>query len=176
MAKSHLIGFIFNEVEEALPAIVFFTIGFNLIELTTHLVLDVYHVQFANYVVATLGALLVGKAVLLANALPFFRRLDTAPLIQPILFKTVIYWMVVALLRLLERVIEYGKGGGGLSGIPEYLELHFNWHQFFAVQIWIFTPFLVYTTAAELNALIGNGEIKRILYTCGSSQMKRWSG
>jgi hypothetical protein len=67
------------------------------------------------------AALLVGKAVLLANALPFFRRFDTAPLIRPILFKTFIYWLVVALLRLLERVIEYWIGGGRLAGIPDYL-------------------------------------------------------
>jgi len=154
-----------REVKEALPSIIFFSIGFNLIQLTKQLVLDAYRVQFANYTVATLGALLVGKAVLVANALPFFRRFDTAPLIRPILFKTIIYWLVVALLRLLERVIEYWIGGGRLGGIPQYLQVHFPWHQFFAVQIWFLTLFLVYTTAVELNTLFGEGEIKRIFFT-----------
>jgi hypothetical protein len=91
-------AFVIKEINEALPAITFFAIGFNLIELTTQLVLDSYSVQFANYGVATLAALLVGKAVLLANALPFFRGFNNAPLIRPILFKTFIYWLVVALL------------------------------------------------------------------------------
>jgi hypothetical protein len=36
-----------------------------------------------------------GKAVLVTNALPFLRRYDRAPLVQPILFKTVVYWAVV---------------------------------------------------------------------------------
>ena len=32
----------------------------------------------------------------MAKVLPFFRRFDNAPLIQPILFKTVVYWAVVS--------------------------------------------------------------------------------
>jgi len=34
-------------------------------------------------------ALVVGKSVLVANAMPFLRRFDTAPIIQPVLFKTI---------------------------------------------------------------------------------------
>jgi hypothetical protein len=172
MPSSRLIAFVVREIKEALPAIIFFAIGFNLIELTTQLLLDIYSVQFADFTVATLAALLVGKAVLVANALPFFRRFDTAPLIRPILFKTVIYWLVVASLRFLEKVIEYWTGGGRFSGIPEYVAVHFPWHRFLAVQIWIFTLFLIYTTAAELNALFGEGEIVKVLLTRSSSQMK----
>ncbi len=54
----------------------------------------------------TLSALIVGKAVLVANALPFFRRFDTAPIVQPVLFKTVICCAVVVLVRFLERLDE----------------------------------------------------------------------
>jgi hypothetical protein len=172
MSISRLIAFVVKEIEEALPAMIFFAIGFNLIELTTQLLLDTYLVQFANYTVATVGALFIGKAVLIANALPFVRRFDTAPLIKPILFKTLIYWLVVAALRFLERVIEYWTGGGTLSGIPEFVSTHFSWNRFAAVQIWIFVLFLIYTTAAELNALFGDGEIPKILFTRGSPQMK----
>jgi hypothetical protein len=172
MAGSRLIAFVVREIKEALPAIIFFAVGFNLIELTTQLLLDTYSVHFADWTVATLAALLVGKAVLVANALPFFRRFDTAPVLQPVLFKTVIYWLVVAVLRFLERVIEYWAAGGRFAGIPEYVAVHFPWHRFLAVQIWIFTLFLVYTTAAELTALFGEGEIVKIFLTRSSSQMK----
>jgi hypothetical protein len=43
---------------------------------------------------ATMAALVVGKAVLVANKIPLLRRYDRAPLIQPILFKTVFYWVI----------------------------------------------------------------------------------
>jgi hypothetical protein len=172
MPESRLITFVVKEFKEALPAIVFFAIRFNLIERTTQLFLDAYPVQFVNSTVATVAALLVGKAVLAANGLPFFRRFDTAPLIRPILFKTFLYWLVVALMRFLERVIEYCMGGGRLSGIREYVAVQIAWHQFFGVQIWIFTLFLIYTTAAELSALFGEGELTRIFFTRSLLQMK----
>jgi hypothetical protein len=77
-------AFIIKEFTEALPAIVFFAVGFNLIMLTTQLILDDYQAQFAGFMVATTAALLVAKA------LPFFRRFDNAPLIQPIVFQAIL--------------------------------------------------------------------------------------
>ena len=135
-------AFILKEINEALPAIVFFAVGFNLVVLTTQLILDDYGAQFAGFMVATAAALLVGKAVLVAKVLPFFRRFDNAPLVQPVLFKTVIYWAVVFAARFLEKLIEYLLDGGRIGGIPEYMTTHFTWHHFAAIQIWIFVLFL----------------------------------
>lgn len=56
---------------------------------------------------ATLAALVVGKAVLVANDMRLLRRYDRAPLIQPILFKTAVYWVIVFLARLLERFVHF---------------------------------------------------------------------
>jgi hypothetical protein len=102
--------------------------------------------RFANYLVATAAALLVGKAVLLANLLPFLRRFDAAPLIRPILFKTVVYCTVVFLVRVLEKVVEYWFGGGTIGGIPDYVAHNFSWHWHAAIQIWIFVLFFIYTS------------------------------
>jgi hypothetical protein len=165
-------AFIIKEISEALPAMVFFAIGFNLIVLTTQLILDDYGAQFAGFMVATAAALLVGKAVLVANALPYFRRFDNAPLIQPIVFQAAVYWVVVFLARFLEKLVEYFIDGGRIGGIPEYVTTHFTWHRFAAIQIWIFVLFLIYATAARLNALFGHGEIFKIFFTRRSSQLK----
>ena len=165
-------AFIIKEIMEALPAIVFFAVGFNLVVLTTQLILDDYAVQLAGFMVATTAALLVGKAVLVAKALPFFRRFDNAPLIQPILFKTVVYWAVVFVARFLEKLIEYLLDGGRIGGIPEYVTTHFTWHRFAAIQIWIFVLFLIFVAADELNTLFGHGELYKIFFTRRSSQLK----
>ncbi len=101
--ESPIPAFLIKEIREALPAMVFFAIGFNLIVLTTQLILDDYGAQLAGFMVATATALVVGKVVLVARALPFFRRFDTAPLILPIVFKTVVYWAIVFLARFLKR-------------------------------------------------------------------------
>jgi hypothetical protein len=170
--KSGLLSFVIKQLREVLPPTLFFAIGFNLIVLTTQLILADYLIHFANFMLVTMSALIVGKAVLVANALPFFRRFDTAPLVQPILFKTVIYCAVVFLIRFLERLGKYWFAGGTLSGIPEYVANHFSWNRFIAIQIWIFVLFLVYTIGAELNSLFGSGELVKILFTRRSSELK----
>jgi len=172
MPKSRVLAFLIKELREVVPPTVFFAVGFNLVDLTTNLILADYSVHFANFMVATASALVVAKSVLIANALPFFRRFDTAPKIRPILFKTIVYWAVVSLVRFLEKLGEYLFGGGTLSGIPEYVSTHFTWHRFAAIQIWIFVLFLIYNSVVEVNAWLGNGELMKILFTRHSSEMK----
>ena len=47
--------------------------------------------------------------MLIANVMPFLRRYDRRPLIQPILFKTMFYWVIVAVVRVLEHFMEYSR-------------------------------------------------------------------
>src|SRR5215470_15822077 len=96
-----------HEAREALPPTIFFFAGFNLIVLTTNLLVAQYLVAVSNFMLATLGALVVGKAVLVANKIPLLRHYDREPLIQPILFKTIFYWVVVFFARLLERLVHF---------------------------------------------------------------------
>ena len=83
------------QVKHALPPTIFFFVGFNLILWTKRLILQEQGVEFSGFLTATLAALLVGKAVLVTDNLPFMHRFDGAPMIQPILFKSAIYWICV---------------------------------------------------------------------------------
>ena len=165
MPKSRPVAFVLKELREVVPPTLFFAVGFNLIVFTTDLILADYLLKVGSFIVATMAALVVGKAVLVANAMPFLRRFDRAPLIRPVLFKTLVYWLVVFAVRFLEKLIEYFIAGGRPSGIADYVVTHFTWHRFAAVQIWIFVLFLVYTSVAELNARLGEGELRKIFFT-----------
>ena len=115
MTMSRLLAFVIKELREVLPPTVFFAVSFNRIVLTTDLILADYLASFGSFMVATVTALVVGKAVLVANAMPFLRRFDTAPMIQPVLFKTIVYWATVFLVRFLEKLVEYLFAGGTLQ-------------------------------------------------------------
>src|SRR5262245_37990656 len=165
-------AFLLRELREMLPPTIFFFIGFNLILLTTNLILADYGAQFANFMLATAAALVVGKAVLVANATRSIRRYDRAPLIRPILFKSVFYWAVVFVARLLEHfirfwLIEHNPVGSFLS----HMVATFSWDRFVAIQLWIFVLFLGYVTASELNHLFGEGELRHILLTSRPSEL-----
>ena len=172
MSRPRVLAFVSKEFREMVPPTLFFMVGFNLIVLTGHLLIDDYRRQLFNYMLATTTALLVGKSVLLANALPFLRRFDGAPLIVPILFKTLVYFTVVLIVRFIEEVVEYWVGGGSLRGTLSHLQEGFAWHRFAAVQIWIFVLFLTYTTATELAELFGHGELRRIFFERSAADLK----
>ena len=172
MSKSGVAAFLIKELKEVWPPTLFFAVSFNLLVLTINLILADYLSSFASFMVATATALFVGKAVLVANALPLLRRFDAAPLIQPILFKTAFYWAVVFLVRFLEKLIEYLFAGGTFGGILEYVTTHFTWHRFIAIQIWIFVLCLIYTSVSELNARLGNGQLRKMFFSRRSSETK----
>jgi hypothetical protein len=122
---------------------------------------------------ATAGALVVGKVVPVVNAMPFLGRYDRAPLIQPILFKTFVYSIAVFLARLLEHFIEFWLIDHNPVGdfLPHMIST-FSWHRFAAIQIWILVLFLIYLTASEFNHLFGERELGRILFTYRPSELQ----
>jgi hypothetical protein len=131
-----------HEVREALPPTIFFFVGFNFIVLTTNLLVAQYLVAVSNFMLATVAALVVGKAVLVANKIALLRRYDRAPLIQPILFKTGFYWVVVFLARLLERFVHFALEGNPPGDFIAYLMTTFSWHRFSAISLWILRTLL----------------------------------
>ena len=159
-------AFLLREFLEILPPTIFFLIGFNLIVLTTNLILADFGGQFGSFIIATATALIVAKALLIANAMPVIRHYDRAPLIRPILFKTFFYWAAVFIVRLLEHWIEYRLGKEYVfGGFFRHEVAAFSWDRFIAIQLWILVLFLIYVTASEFTHLFGGGELWHLLFT-----------
>ena len=161
-----------EQVKHALPPTIFFFIGFNLILWTKRLILEEHGIEFNGFFTAMVAALLVGKAVLITDNLPFMRRFDGAPMIQPILFKSAIYWLCVLMVRLAERLVHFLPGGGLIADFPAHLVEDFSWARFLSIQIWLMVLFLVYVTIHELNVLFGDGELYRLFLRWRSSDAK----
>jgi hypothetical protein len=161
-----------HEMRHALPPMIFFAAGFNLIAFSINLVLAQYALKLVSFMTATLAALLVGKVVLVAGKMRFLRRFDTAPLIRPILFKTAVYTFAVSVARIIEELVRYMIESGGMAGFGAAMLERFTWHHFVFVQLWVAVLFLIYVTFSELNMLFGDGELFRILFTHRSSALR----
>lgn len=157
---------VLHELREALAPTIFFFVGFNLIVLTTNLLIVQYLVAVSNFILATFAALVVGKSVLVANAMPFIRRYDRAPLIWPILFKTAVYCVIVILARLLEHFVRFSilDHNPPRDFLPHMIA-SFSWSCFVAIQLWVMVLFLIYVTASEFSRLFGPSEVRRLLFT-----------
>jgi hypothetical protein len=141
--------------------------------LTKKLMLEQYLIQFSGFFIASGAALIVGKVVLVVDKMPFLRRYDHAPLIRPILFKTIVYTFFVFVARLIEALIHYVVDSGHVVGFVHHMAAEFSWHRFIAVQLWVFVLFLGYVTGSEINHLLGDGELAKILFTRPSSKLKQ---
>ena len=160
------------QVKHALPPTIFFFVGFNLILWTKRLILQEHGIEFRGFFTAIAAALLVGKAVLVTDNLPFMRRFDGAPMIQPILFKSAIYWLCVLIVRLAEEFVHFVAAGGAIADFSDYLVNHFSLARFLSIQIWLMVLFLAYVTIHELNELFGDGELYRLFFRWRSSEAK----
>src|ERR1700704_125325 len=130
------------QVKHALPPTIFFFVGFNLILWTKRLILEEHGVEFGGFLTAIVAALLVGKAVLVTDNMPFMRRFDGAPMIQPILFKSAIYWLCVLIVRLAEEFVHFVAAGGAIAAFGDHLADHFSVARFLSIQIWLMVLFL----------------------------------
>lgn len=153
-----------REMRHLLPPTIYFFCAFNIIVLTTNLLARTYWFALSNFLAATLLALLVGKAVLVANKIRGIDRFRNAPLIKPILFKTIFYVLVVTVFRVAELFIHFSFDSDGFSVAFQEAAGAFSWRRFIAIQIWLFTCFLIYVTATELTAALGPGKLRRLMF------------
>lgn len=153
-----------HEMKLLLPPTIYFFCAFNLIVITTNLLARSYFLALTNFLAATALALLVGKAVLVADKFRAIHRFQNAPLIKPILYKTLFYGLVVMLFRVVEQLVHFSFDQNGFRvAFGEAVEA-FTWHRFAAIQIWLFTTFLLYVTAAEVSKALGPGKLKQLMF------------
>lgn len=168
--STRIVGHLGKAFREVLPPTLYFFVAFNLIVFTTNLMIHDYWFRLSGFLLATTTALIVGKAVLVANHIALIHRFRGAPLIQPILYKTLFYTLVVFVVRFVERLIHLAFDANGLEWALG-TEIHtFSWRHFAAVQIWIFTSFFIYVSATEIGDLMGEGQLSRLLFRHRSSE------
>lgn len=155
---------IWHEFIQVLPPTIFFFAAFNIISITKALMLREHGIDFTEFAAATIGALLVGKVVLVADKLPLINRFPEKPLIYNIVWKTMIYVLAVFLVRYVEHLIPFiGKFGSVISAHDHLLD-EVVWSHFWSIQIWLLVLFFVYASLHELVRLIGRDQVLKMFF------------
>jgi hypothetical protein len=158
-------GTIRHEIRELIPVVIYFVITLNIIGFTKVLKLREYGVQVSTVVGATLGALLVAKAVLLVGVLPFMEPFPKIPIIDNVLWKTLLYTLAAVIIQVLEEVIRVLLKHGGLASAWDALLRPHFW----VIQIWLVMVLLVFCTFRELIRVLGVERAKEIFLGVRSS-------
>ncbi|MFZ0827807.1 MAG: hypothetical protein WAO02_10330 [Verrucomicrobiia bacterium] len=151
-------------VHEMIPPATFFFVTFQLLALTRALMLKQYGIDVTTFAVATIGALVAAKVVVLADLLPFINRFPGRPLIYNIAWKTTIYFAAAFVVRYLEEFIHFYRAHGTVLGANRHLLDEVVWPHFWAIQIWLTVLLVMYCTMDELVRAIGKEQVRRIFF------------
>lgn len=142
----------------------FFFIALHIVALIRALMLEGTGIAITTSASVTVAALILGKAVLLADMLPIINRYPDKPLIYNVIWKTLIYQLVALMIHYLEHLFTFAWQAGGLAAGNARLWSEIVWPHFWAVQILLLVLILMYCTMHELARVIGRDRIWRIFF------------
>ena len=153
-----------EEIDALLPPTIFFFIALHLVALVRVLMLKGTGISPGTSVSVTVAALILGKAVVIADLLPLINRYPDKPLIYNVAWKTTIYVLVAMLVHYLERLVDFWREAGGFIAGNERLLAEIVWPHFWAIQIFLVVVILMYCTMRELVRVIGGDEVRRMFF------------
>src|SRR5439155_13116811 len=147
-----------------LPQTIFFFVALHIVAFVRVLMLERTGITPLGSVSVAVAALILGKAVLLADMLPVINRFPNKPLIYNITWKTLIYLVMSALIHYLERFVDFWRQAGSFLAGNEKLMSEMVWPHFWAIQIILFVLISMYCTVHELVRVIGREKVLRIFF------------
>jgi hypothetical protein len=153
-----------EEIDALLPPTIFFFVALHLVALVRVLMLKGTGISPGTSVSVTVAALILGKAVVIADLLPLINRYPHKPLIYNVAWKTTLYVLVAMLVHYLERLVDFWREAGGLIAGNERLLAEIVWPHFWAIQIFLVVMVLMYCTMRELVRVIGGDKMRRMFF------------
>ena len=153
-----------EEIEALISPTIFFFVALHLVALLRVLMLKGTGIAPATTASIAVAALILGKAVLIADLLPFINRYPHKPLVYNVVWKTVIYVLLSMFIHYLERLVDFWRETGGFMAANEKLLAEMVWPHFWAIQILLLVLILMYCTAREFARVIGENKVRRMFF------------
>lgn len=161
---SRLFAKIKAEIGALLPPTLFFLIALHLVALLRALMLKGTGIALGTSASITVAALILGKAVLIADLLPLINRYPDKPLVFNVAWKTTIYFLVSMLIHYLERLVDFWREAGGFIAGNQKMFAEIVWPHFWAIQIFLVVLILGYCAMRELVREIGERKVRQIFF------------
>ena len=152
------------EFKELLPPAIFFFVVLHLVAILRVLMLEGTGIALATSASITIAALILAKAVLIADLLPFINRYPDKPLVYNVAWKTSIYVLIAMLLHYLERLVDFWREAGGLIAGNQKMLAEIVWPHFWAIQILLVVLILMYCTMREVIREIGADRMRQMFF------------
>ena len=164
MSQSHAenVGFkqkLVHEIRRLVAIFIYLAIFFLVFRFYTRLVLSEYQINYFEYGLTILKALVLAKIVLTAEALRIGERFRDRPLIIPTLYGTVVFCAFVMVFEVFEHlIIGMFRGKGPAEVFTELLEK--GWPHLAGMVLVVFVAFLPFFAFRETERALGEGKLK----------------
>lgn len=149
---------------EMLPPVSFFFIALMLIFVVMKLLALQYSIHFYAFARAAIGALVLGKVVLLMEMAERKRHASRYPRAIVVVFKTVIYAMAVVLFEFGERIARAWYDRGSLRQGLALVKAHADLDHFLALLILGCMVIAMYLAMEEISHAMGEGALTRLFF------------
>ncbi len=157
----------------------FFFVALHIVAFVHVLMLKGTGISPLSSMSVAVAALILGKAVLIADMLPMINRFPNKPLIYNVAWKTLIYLLVATLIHYLEHLVDFWRQAGGLVAGNEKLLAPMDKQQFTLVPRVGYDPGSLFGSHCGMNVLFGKRRLRRaagygrknsaIIAICGGS-------
>jgi hypothetical protein len=153
-----------EEIEALIPPTVFFFGSLLMIGLVRALLLRGTGIAPTTPLEMLLAALILAKAVLLADLWPAINRYPDKPLVYNVLWKTLIYSAVATLLHYLERLIDFWREAGSFMAANRVMLAKIVWAHFWAIELIIIVLVLDYCVITEFARALGPKKLRQMFF------------
>ncbi len=153
---------IIHEVIQVGTVVIYLAVAFAIIETfrcATLLARCSENDFLAGYATAGIGALLLGKFVFVLEKTKLSNRFKHYPLIVPVLYKSVLFTILVNIILHFEgRFLHHVDGSVPISDATKY------WLCFFAHQLAFFVTFVIFFCFRDISRVLGEGKLYRMFF------------
>jgi hypothetical protein len=153
-----------EELLAMLPPTIYFFLTLSLVSVMRVLMNKGTGIPITTPIQVAVGALVLGKSVLIADMLPIINRYPDKPLAFNVAWKTVIYGLAALVIHYLERLVDFWKEAGGFMAANEKLLAEMVWPHFWAIQILLAVLIFEYCIMHELARAIGPKKVRAMFF------------
>lgn len=154
---------IVNEMTEYFINVAYLTLVFAAFTQYQRFLLAAHDIDYTNYGVAVIKALILAKVIMLGSVFKLGRNIDHKPLIYPTLYKTFLFSILIGLFSIIEHLIkELWQGKGVIESLIEFFQQ--STYELAANSLVIFVALIPFFALKELERVFGQEKIRSLFF------------
>ena len=153
----------FEEFKRFVAIFLYLWVVFGLLSIHKSLVLSQQHLDYEEHTFAIINALVFAKVLLVGEALHLGRRFQNRPLIYPVLYKCLVFTVLLILFHAIESIaVGMWHGNSLAASIPSILG--WNPKGLLAVGFSCFVLLIPFFGFREMARVLGRREMRNLLF------------